>query len=173
MNRHHSISIAAALLIVLVICFVPGCSGDDCQTCPEDTGGTSLSATVLAPQPMPTYYGCMYAAGPQDLFVTAADGYVIRRQGTTWKTYKTGVVAYLRGIWGSSAADVFAVGGNGTVVHFDGSSWRTMNTGIFSSLEAIHGTAANDVWAIGYDRTVMHYDGTAWSPVTIRSRLFG
>jgi len=109
----------------------------------------------------------MYAAGPQDLFVSAADGYVMRRQGTTWRTYKTGVVTYLRGIWGSSAADVFAVGGNGTVVHFDGSSWRTMNTGIFSYLDAVHGKAANDVWAIGWDRTVMHYDGTDWSRVTV------
>jgi hypothetical protein len=167
MHRHKSIAATAAILIIFSISIIPGCSDDDCVTCPELPAGASLSSTVLSPDPMPSFYGGMYAAGSQDLFIAGAGGVVLRRQGTDWIQYDTGVIADLRDIWGTSASNVYAVGYNGTILHWNGLSWRTMDSGSFAHLEAIHGTSSTNVWAVAYDQTVLHYDGSSWTQVRV------
>jgi hypothetical protein len=165
MLRHALIASAVVLVIVAVISFFPGCSSDDCPTCPTPPEGVILSSQVLTPQPLPSYYADLFVAGPQDVFISTSQGVVLRRQGTTWTEYDTGVVSTLLQIWGTSATDVFAVGSQGVIVHFDGSTWQTMESGVLYTLEAVHGTASDNVYAVGSGGTVIHYDGSRWSTV--------
>jgi hypothetical protein len=154
---------AAAVLLVL---FFAGCSDDDCATCPAPTAGVTLSSQVMTPQPFPSYYSAVFAAGPQDIFIAADLGVILRRQGTTWTTYDTGVVSNFRDIWGTSSSDVWAVGASGTIVHFDGSGWQVMDSGVLDALHGVHGTGPDDVYAVGTNATLLHYDGSRWSRIT-------
>ncbi|MCP4570988.1 MAG: hypothetical protein GY838_01425 [bacterium] len=91
-----------SFMSILAIFYLTSCSSDDCPTTPGSGGSRhSLSSTVLAPQPTPAYYQDIYAAGTQDVFILAEAGAVLRRQGTAWTTYDTGIVGYAGGMWGT------------------------------------------------------------------------
>ena len=161
--KHTILMIAVTTLAAFLI---HGCSSDECPTCPEPgTGGASLSLELMHPQPAPSYYTDVWAAGPNDVFVSASQGMVLRWRDTGWTRYNTGNPTLLRAIWGTSASDVFAVGELGEIVHFDGSIWSTQPTGTFSTLNGVHGLSPDTVYAVGESGTMLGFDGTSWNPV--------
>jgi hypothetical protein len=90
--------------------------------------------------------------------------------GAMWQRHNVvdgGVVADLRGVWGSARDDVWAVGDEGTLLHFDGKAWTREESPLEETLNDVWGAAADDVWAVGErdaeDGFILHYDGIAWS----------
>jgi hypothetical protein len=163
--KHTILMIAVTTLAAFLI---HGCSSDECPTCPEPgTGGASLSLELMHPQPTPGYYTDVWAAGPNDVFVSASEGMVLRWRDSEWTRYNTGNPAVFNAIWGTSASDVFAVGGLGEIVHFDGSSWSTQPTGTFNMLHGVHGLSPDTVYAVGENGTILSFDGTSWNPVNL------
>jgi len=159
-------AILTIAVTTLAAFLIHGCSSDECPTCPEPgPGGASLSLDLMHPQPAPGYYTDVWAAGPNDVFVSASQGMVLRWRDTGWTQYNTGNPAVFNAIWGTSASDVFAVGDLGEIVHFDGSSWSTQPTGTFSTLHGVHGLSPDMVYAVGENGTMLSFDGTSWDPV--------
>ena len=67
MPRRTPIAGATALLIVLAIGFFPGCSSDECPTCPEPATSVGLSSEVMLPSPAPFNFQDLWIAGPEDV----------------------------------------------------------------------------------------------------------
>lgn len=152
--------------VSLAAFLIHGCSSDECPTCPPPgTSGGSVSLELMHPRPAPGYYTDAWAAGPNDVFVSANEGLVLRWRDSGWTRYNTGNPMLLRAIWGTSASNVFAVGELGEIVHFDGSSWSTQPTGTFNTLNGVHGLSPDTVYAVGEYGTMLEYDGATWNPV--------
>ena len=165
MFRRLTCAGTTAIAALLVAGFFPGCSSDDCPTCPEPATSVGLSSEVMLPSPAPFSFQDLWIAGPEDVFVSANRGVVLRMQGSDWTTYNTGAGGDLYAIWGTSATDVYAVGERGLVLHFNGTSWHQLNSTTLSTLMDVHGTAASNVYAVGDYGTIIHYDGATWSTV--------
>jgi hypothetical protein len=124
---------------------------------------------VFHPDPAGAYYLDVWAAGPNDVFVSAAAGKVLRYKDSNWSQYQTGTALPLLGIWGSSADNVFAVGEGGEIQHFDGSSWSPMYSGVLHSLQSVWGSGPDTVYAVGDRKTMLQYDGAAWADFGLES----
>jgi hypothetical protein len=138
---------------------VSGCSDEgECPTCPEGgAGAANLTMEVIHPDPAPALYQGVWAAGPNDVFVSATGGVVLRYKDSRWMRYNTGTAQGLRGIWGSSADNVIAVGEQGEIVQFDGSSWSPMYSGVLHGLSAVWGAGPDTVYAVGDYGTFLKY----------------
>ena len=158
------VSIVLAAILAAAALYV-GCSDNECPTCPKDTPTGSLSLNVMHPQPEPLGYNDVFAVAPNDAFIAADAGKVLRWQDGKWTRYDTPVASNLRGIWGSSSDNVFAVGERGVVVHFDGSDWHSMDSGILHSLYGVWGATPDTVFAVGDNDVVLRYADNNWAPL--------
>lgn len=118
----------------------------------------------------------IWAASPERLFVSAADGSIrilsTRSAGSiSIGRHELGEMP-VRSLWGSSAQDVWAVapmvdygGGqrhDAAVFHFDGTSWTSVEPSPLASATVICGSAADDVYVLGDYGQVAHFDGSSW-----------
>jgi hypothetical protein len=161
------ICVVIAALTILAWSFA-GCSDEECPTCPKDEAPASLSINILHPQPDPARYNAVFAVAPNDAFIAAAAGVVLRWHNGGWTKYDTPVVSDLRAIWASSPNDVFVSGDRGVVVHYDGSDWGAMDTGILHGLYGLWGTSANNVYAVGLNNAAVRYTGARWEKVDVQ-----
>lgn len=89
--------------------------------------------------------------------------FVLRWDGTKWKTLSTAKDMPWGAIWASSASDAWSLGLPGTIYHWDGSAWSSVSSGTTEYLTAIWGTGTNDVWAVGANGAIVHWNGALWS----------
>ena len=158
------IGVLIAALAIVAWSFT-GCSDEECPTCPKDESSASLTIDILHPQPDPARYNAVFAVAPNDAFIAADEGVVLRWHNGGWTRYDTPALSGLKAIWASSPTDVFAVGERGVAVHFDGSNWSAMDSGVLHSLYGLWGTSSNNVYAVGYDNALLRYSGTSWETV--------
>lgn len=64
----------------------------------------------------------VWAAGPNNAFAVATDGYILHYDGAGWTPMPSPTGNHLRDVWGTSGDDVYAVG-DGGILHYDGSTW--------------------------------------------------
>ncbi|MBA2558505.1 MAG: hypothetical protein H0V07_01215 [Propionibacteriales bacterium] len=69
----------------------------------------------------------VWAAGPNDAFAVANDGYIFHHDGAAWNPMPSPTGHNLLDVWGRSGADVYAVG-DGGILHYDGSNWSFSST---------------------------------------------
>ena len=69
----------------------------------------------------------VWAAGPNNAFAVANDGYIFHHNGAAWTLMQSPTGHHLRDVWGASAGDVYAVG-DGGILHYDGSTWSFSST---------------------------------------------
>ncbi|MGI8818822.1 MAG: hypothetical protein ACR2HW_06735 [Gemmatimonadales bacterium] len=67
------------------------------------------------------------AAGPNDAFAVANDGYIFHFDGAVWTQMLSPTGHNLQDVWGRSGTDVYAVG-DGGILHYDGSTWSFSST---------------------------------------------
>lgn len=69
----------------------------------------------------------VWAAGPNEAFAVANDGYIFRYDGSAWTPMLSPAGNHLKDVWGRSGTDVYAVGDDG-ILHYDGSTWSFSST---------------------------------------------
>ena len=101
----------------------------------------------------------------KELLAVGERGYVVRFDGTTWTTTKTGTSNWLRSVWtDTSGVAAFAVGDAGTIEYYDGASWHLQSYPTVKELRSVWGSSASDVFAVGDDGMILHFDGNSWTP---------
>jgi hypothetical protein len=139
---------------------------------PEGTGNTVMHFDGGAWSSMTTGFGgdLWWVFGFQDgpVFMTGADGLILRYQDGEFERMETPGNATVYGIWGTSPDDLWAVGGNvaagAFAWRFEGTAW-TEAEGFppvlvqSTSLFKVWGASADDVWLVGTGGAILHYDG--------------
>ncbi|OJY27768.1 MAG: hypothetical protein BGO98_41670 [Myxococcales bacterium 68-20] len=146
----------------------PDSSAEPPRTCSDD----NICHTALPPKSFlrdvwSAGDGVVWAVGWKDKQLLAADGVILRWDGTSW-TAQHKVPLRLNAVWGSSPTDIW-VGGDSGLFHGTGPSsaqitWTKVRS---EPIVSIWGSSANDVWAVGHTRTwkdffdgqVLHYRG--------------
>ncbi len=69
----------------------------------------------------------VWAAGPNDAFAVANDGYIFHFDGAAWTPMLSPTGNHLKDVWGASGDDLYAVG-DGGILHYDGTVWSFSST---------------------------------------------
>ena len=75
--------------------------------------GTSWSPVSVGTM-LPLY--AVWGAGPNDAWVSGAEGTIQHWNGTTWSDVASGSRSIFFSLWGDAAGDVWAVGYAGTIL---------------------------------------------------------
>lgn len=135
-----------------------------CEDPNADDEGSGWGAVQGVPASLS--YGAVWSFAPDNVWVTADGGRVLRYDGNSWSETALGTQEMMLGIWGFAPDDVWMVGGQ-TLVRFDGTNFTVTdlaaeNAGI-EGLTSIWASAPDDVWAGGTQSTVAHFDGSSWT----------
>ena len=101
--------------------------------------------------------------------------FVLRWNGTQWKTQATAKDHVWGAIWASGPQDAWSLGPAGTIYHWDGTSWASISSGTTEYLRGIWGTSSTDAWAVGDNGAIVHWNGATWTqtPTGTREILSG
>jgi hypothetical protein len=127
---------------------------------------SSWTATPLAGEDFHAVHG----AGPDDVYVSGADGAVYHFDGTDWTPMAVDTKTALLTIF-TAGGKVFTGGLDFDIFVHDGASWTPTRYPGGGGIEAISGTSATDVYAVGAGTGVVHFDGVGWSPLRTRGDI--
>ena len=124
--------------------------------------GTTLTKPGAAVGIYGSYYGAMWAASEQAIFVSSQAN-VLFWNGTAWTLLNTGLSGDVTGVWGTSANRVFASAqytpyqgtSTGYVLVWDGVGWTQETIPTSPGLNAIYAAPTGEVFAVGDLGTIL------------------
>ena len=93
-----------------------------------------------------------------NVVTVGAKGAILRFDGASWNTEKSGTTARLSSVWGGSPTNIYAASGDGNtaVLRHDGTSWKSLTKGSLDDPVAIWGTSPTNIYLGWRPR---HYNG--------------
>ena len=144
-------------------------SSVDSDAGPAD-GGMDSEKYGLGPEC--TGFNAVWGSGSNDVWAAGDCGLMAHFDGNSWSTVDVGV-AYVNGLWGSSASNMYAVGGlwhlstdnwRQVILDLEGGDWIEVVEGNDSWLLDISGSSADDVYVVGGE--FYNFDGNAWQVIS-------
>lgn len=108
------------------------------------------------PRPTGDVLYSVWAANEHSAWAVGQSGTLLRWDGRSWISQRSGTDVGLYSIWGADEDHVWAVGLGGTILRWNGKVWSPQKSGTTSFLFGVFGTAANNVWAVGSGGAILH-----------------